>query len=171
VKLLRELAVTLSRVPDTPERTAFAFAWGVFLGFSPLLGLHTVLGVLSILLFRLNKVATMLGVWSNVPWIVVPYYGLATWLGVKVLGMPKGVSFPAIGLLDLFGSEFWVWLANQWRLLIPAFVGSLILCTLLACLAYPVALILVRNYRKRFLGSQDNINVQDAKGTKETRSG
>ncbi len=150
MKLLRELVVRLSEVPDTPERTALAFAVGVFLGFSPLLGLHTVLGVLCILLFRTNKVATMLGVWLNVPWIVVPYYGLATWVGVKVLGMPEGVSFPDIGLMDLFGREFWVWLAGQWRLLIPAFVGSLILCTLLACLAYPVALILVRNYRKRF---------------------
>ena len=150
MKLLRKLIVSLSKVPDTPERTAFAFAWGVFLGFSPFLGLHTVLGVLSILLFRLNKVATMLGVWSNVPWIVIPYYGLATWLGVLILGVPEGVNFPAVGLFDLFGREFWVWVASQWRLLIPAFVGSLILCTLFACLAYPLALILVRSYRKRF---------------------
>ena len=158
MKLLRELIVSLSRVPDTPERTAFAFALGVFLGFSPLLGLHTVLGVLCILLFRLNKVATMLGVWSNVPWIVVPYYGLATWLGVAVLGIPEGVNFPDIGLFDLFGREFWVWVASQWRLLIPAFVGSLILCTVFACLAYPLALILVRSCRKRFEVRPDSVD-------------
>ena len=158
MKLLRELIVSLSRVPDTPERTAFAFALGVFLGFSPLLGLHTVLGVLCILLFRLNKVATMLGVWSNVPWIVVPYYGLATWLGVVVLGMPEGVNFPDIGLFDLLGRECWVWVDSQWRLLIPALVGSLILCTVLACLAYPLALILVRSYRKRFEGRPDGVD-------------
>ena len=32
---------------DTPQRTAAAYALGVFLGFSPLLGLHTVLGLFS----------------------------------------------------------------------------------------------------------------------------
>jgi uncharacterized protein (DUF2062 family) len=31
---------------DTPQRTAAAYALGVFFGFSPLLGLHTVLGVI-----------------------------------------------------------------------------------------------------------------------------
>ena len=30
---------------DTPQRTAAAYALGVFFGFSPLLGLHTVLGL------------------------------------------------------------------------------------------------------------------------------
>ena len=169
MKLLRELVISLSRIPGSPERTAFAFALGVFIGFSPLLGLHTILGVLCILLFRLNKVATMLGVWSNVPWIVVPYYGLATWLGVVILGVPEGVSFPAIGLFDLFSREFWVWVAGQWRLLIPAFVGSLILSILFACLAYPLALILVRSYRKRFEGNPDNVDHEATKISKETR--
>jgi uncharacterized protein (DUF2062 family) len=169
VKFLRNLIVSLSRVPETPERIAFAFSAGVFIGFSPLLGLHTVLGVFCILLFRLNKVATMLGVWSNVPWIVVPYYGLATWLGVKILGMPKGIRFPRVGFYDLLGREFWVWLVDQWRLLIPAFLGSLILCTALACLAYPVALILVRSYRKRFEVSREDISHQATRGTKESR--
>ena len=31
---------------DTPQRTASAYALGVFFGFSPLLGLHTVLGLI-----------------------------------------------------------------------------------------------------------------------------
>lgn len=170
MKFLRNLIVSLSRVPETPERIAFAFAVGVFIGFSPLLGLHTVLGVFCILLFRLNKIATMLGVWSNVPWIVVPYYGLATWLGVKILGLPEGMRFPRVGFYDLLGREFWVWLIDQWRLLIPAFLGSLILCTVLACLAYPVALILVRSYRKRFEVSGDDMSHQATEGTQENRS-
>ena len=59
---------------DTPERTAAAFAVGVFFGFSPFLGLHTVLGLVVAFAFGLNRVAVLLGVYSNLPWIVPAYY-------------------------------------------------------------------------------------------------
>ena len=42
---------------DTPQRTASAYALGVFFGFSPLLGLHTVLGLIFAFALRLNRVA------------------------------------------------------------------------------------------------------------------
>src|SRR5690349_25175034 len=70
---------------DTPQRTAAAYALGVFLGFSPLLGLHTILGLILAFALRLNRVAVLLGVYSNLPWILVPYYTLATWLGATLL--------------------------------------------------------------------------------------
>ena len=54
---------------DTPERTAAAFALGVFFGFSPFLGLHTVLGLAWRSCSNLNRVAVLLGVYSNLPWI------------------------------------------------------------------------------------------------------
>ena len=42
---------------DTPQRTAIAYAIGVFFGFSPFLGLHTVLGLVVAFAFSLNRVA------------------------------------------------------------------------------------------------------------------
>jgi uncharacterized protein (DUF2062 family) len=65
---------TLLHIADTPERTAAAFALGVFFGFSPFLGLHTLLGILFAFLLNLNRVAVLLGVYSNLPWIIAPYY-------------------------------------------------------------------------------------------------
>ena len=47
---------------DTPERTAAAFALGVFLGFSPLLGFHTGLGLILAFALKLNRVAVLLGI-------------------------------------------------------------------------------------------------------------
>ncbi len=35
---------------------------------------------------NLNRVAVLLGVYSNLPWILVPYYTLSTWLGAAILG-------------------------------------------------------------------------------------
>ena len=52
---------------DTPQRTAAAYALGVLLGFSPLLGLHTVLGLVLAFALNLNRVAVLLGVHSNLP--------------------------------------------------------------------------------------------------------
>src|SRR3982751_544197 len=78
---------------DTPQRTAAAYALGVFFGFSPLLGLHTLLGLVFAFALSLNRVAVLLGVYSNLPWILVPYYTLTTWLGATLLRteLPPGV--------------------------------------------------------------------------------
>src|SRR6186997_1051617 len=78
---------------DTPQRTAAAYALGVFIGFSPFLGLHTVLGLVLAFALNLNRVAVLIGVYSNLPWILVPYYTLTTWLGASILGLdvPPGV--------------------------------------------------------------------------------
>src|SRR5688500_4353458 len=69
---------------DTPERTAAAYAVGVFFGFSPFLGLHTVMGIAVAFLLNLNRVAVLLGVYSNLPWIIAAYYAGATAIGAIV---------------------------------------------------------------------------------------
>src|SRR5687768_2941648 len=70
---------------DTPQRTAAAFALGVFFGFSPFLGLHTVFGLAFAFLFNLNRVAVILGVYANLPWILPAYYTLSTIVGAAIL--------------------------------------------------------------------------------------
>jgi uncharacterized protein (DUF2062 family) len=147
VSYFRKAISSLLKVPDTPERTAFAFAVGVFIGFSPFLGLHTVMGMALAVLCRLNKIALMLGVWSNVPWLLIPFYSFATWVGIKLLGLPGGIAIPEVGLSDLLQADFWVWLGSQWRLLIPMFWGSMLITTVMALLAYPAALLVIRRYR------------------------
>jgi uncharacterized protein (DUF2062 family) len=76
----------LLRTDDTPKRTSLAFALGAIVGFSPFLGLHTVIGLVLAFAFRLNRVAVLAGVWLNLPWIVAPYYAAATMLGAWLTG-------------------------------------------------------------------------------------
>ena len=71
----------LLHIADTPRRTAAAYALGVFFGFSPLLGLHTVLALACAFVLSLNRVAVLLGVYSNLPWIIGPWYAGTTALG------------------------------------------------------------------------------------------
>lgn len=151
---MKHLIKKLLHIDDTPERTALAYSIGVFLGFSPFLILHTLTGLVIAFLFRLNRVAICLGIWSNTPWWMVPYYAVATWVGVRVTGY--GIDW--ITLKEIFqsgfnsgfmGLDFWRSIASQWGFLLSFGIGSLILCTLLAFLAYPVSLMWIRFYRSR----------------------
>src|ERR671925_1856234 len=82
---LRRWLEQLLHTHDTPRRTAAAYALGVFFGFSPFLGLHTVLALAVAFALNLNRVAVLLGVYSNLPWILPPYYTLATVAGAALL--------------------------------------------------------------------------------------
>jgi hypothetical protein len=96
---------------NAPNEQPWPTPW-VFLGFSPFLGFHTVLGVAIAFLFRLNRVAVLLGVWSNTPWWIVPYYIAATGLGLWMTGLQidRGIFGCTLQLAKdqgIIGSDFW----------------------------------------------------------------
>jgi uncharacterized protein (DUF2062 family) len=152
--LVRRWLDTLLHIQDTPERTAAAFALGVFFGFSPMLGLHTVLAIIAAFLLNMNRVAVLLGVYANLPWVIAPYYAFATMAGAVITRtrVPVGFRSQLAALFDLsvFGGEFWHRLITILKpLLWPYTVGSTIGALILAALAYPLALAFVTS-RRRF---------------------
>ena len=143
----------LLHIADTPERTAAAFALGVFFGFSPFLGLHTLLAISCAFLLDLNRIAVLLGAYSNLPWFIGPYYAIATRAGTTITHHRIPPRFPTqlvqLFEMSLFQSEFW---HSLYRLLRPLFlpyaVGSLIGAIVLAAVAYPLALAFVTSRRR-----------------------
>jgi hypothetical protein len=151
--LVRRWLGQLLHIDDTPERTAAAFALGVFIGFSPLLGLHTIVGIVIAFLLNVNRVAVLLGVYSNLPWFLAPYYAIATTMGAMMTGhrIPPGFrsQITALFELSLFHSEFWHRLITILKpLLIPYAVGSTLGALILACASYPLALAFVTSRRR-----------------------
>jgi len=151
--LVRRWLDELLHIDDTPQRTAVAFALGVFFGFSPFLGFHTLLGIGFAFLFNLNRVAVLLGVYSNLPWILPPYYATVTWLGAQVTGhrAPADLNpmLKALFELSMFTPQFWHRLGVMMRPLFwPYFVGSLLGALVIATLAYPLALAFVTSRRR-----------------------
>jgi uncharacterized protein (DUF2062 family) len=71
---------------DTPQRTAAAMR-SASSSVLPDARLHTVLGLVFAFAFNLNRVAVLLGIYSNLPWILPAYYSLATLLGAAILGV------------------------------------------------------------------------------------
>ena len=151
--LIRRWLDTLLHVADTPERTAAAFAMGVFFGFSPFLGFHTLLAIIVAFLFNLNRVAALLGVYSNLPWIIAPYYAIVTMIGAKIIGQapPDSLKTELAGLFELsvFHGKFWhqlITILKPW--LWPYTVGSLLGALVMAAVAYPLALAFVTSRRR-----------------------
>lgn len=151
--LVRRWLDRLLHVDDTPERTAAAFAVGVFFGFSPFLGLHTALGIACAFLLDYNRVAMLLGVYSNLPWIIAPYYAFATMAGATMTGhhIPPGfrAQIAALFELSLFHEQFWRHLVMLLRPLVwPYAVGSTLGAVIAAVIAYPLALGFVTSERR-----------------------
>ena len=105
-------------------------------------------------LLNLNRVAVLLGVYSNLPWIIAPYYATVTLAGAKLTGHrpPPGFKSQIGSLFDLslYHAEFWSRLMTILKpLLVPYAVGSMLAAIALGLLAYPLALAFVTS-RRRF---------------------
>ncbi|HYE74195.1 MAG TPA: DUF2062 domain-containing protein, partial [Blastocatellia bacterium] len=87
--MFRRAVRNLLNLNDPPERTALAFAIGVFIAFSPLLGLHTIIAALIALFWRCNKVAIFTGVYVNNPWTLAPIIALSWAIGRLFIDAPQ----------------------------------------------------------------------------------
>jgi hypothetical protein len=151
--VVRKWTESLLHTHDTAQRTALAYAVGVALGFSPFFGLHTVLALLVAFLFNLNRVAIVVGAYTNLPWFVAPYYTLTTvaaaeWLGVR---LPPHFAHQLRTLFDLslFSREFWTGLATLLSpLLWPFTLGSTAGGLALGVAAYVIARPFIEAERK-----------------------
>src|SRR5262245_61606360 len=137
-------AERLLHIHDSPERTARAFALGVLIGFSPFLGLHTGMGLALAFALNMNRVAVLLGLYSNLPWIIPGFYALATAFGAWITGtrMPEDFlpRLDTILQIPTWGDRL-AGVAELLRPLLPAYlIGSSILALALAMVGYYASL-------------------------------
>lgn len=148
---------------DTPKRTAVAYAVGVFFGFSPFLGLHTVLGLVVAFALNLNRVAVLLGVYSNLPWILPAYYTLATMLGAAALRVdvpPRLLKDFQVALTDASWGEFRSFIKTLTPLVWAYALGSLIGAAALAGVAYQASLTMIVAHRRRLNSTHHQQDTQ-----------
>jgi uncharacterized protein (DUF2062 family) len=158
---LRRWLEQLLHTHDTPQRTAAAYALGVFFGFSPMLGLHTVLGLVFAFALNLNRVAVLLGIYSNLPWILPAYYTLTTMAGAAILGVqvPPGLLRElSSALTDSSWADFRRLLHALTPLAKAYALGSMIGAISLALVAYRVSLTMIVAHRRRLAAQQAEDN-------------
>ncbi|MFO1107354.1 MAG: DUF2062 domain-containing protein [Amaricoccus sp.] len=154
------------RLPDTPHKIAIGFAAGVFVSFTPLFGLHIVLGAALAWLVRGNIVASLIGTLAGNP-VTTPFIAaISLALGRRILGHGVtgrdfgriaeafsqaaqglwqsaislvGFGHPQWGKLDLFLYDM-VW---------PYFVGGLLPGLIAAIASYYLTRPLIAAYQMR----------------------
>lgn len=121
----------LLAIDDPPRRVAAAFAVGVFIGMSPLLGLHTVLALLIAWAFRLNRFVAITGVYITNPWTIVPIYAFSTWVGALITGADN-----LIPAMDWNHMTMQTLIEDMGHLLVPFLVGTTAVGLISGALSY-----------------------------------
>ena len=143
----------LLTLDDPPERTARAFAIGVFIAFSPFLGLHTIMATLVAFIFRFNKIAIYSGTFINNPFLtLVPIIIASYAVGAFILGQPLRISSEGLELLKephlLTGDYYRKLVRAGSEIVWPFTIGGTVLSVVCSLIAYPVTFWLLRKRRK-----------------------
>ena len=143
----------LLALDDRPERTALAFSIGVFIAFSPFLGLHTILATLIAFIFRFNKIAIYSGTFINNPFLtLVPIIIASYAIGAFVLGRPLRIPAQGIDLLKnphLLTADYYRKVFREsWDIVWPFAIGGIVLSVVCSLIAYPVTSWLLRAHRR-----------------------
>lgn len=86
----------LVRLPGTPHNIACGFACGAAISFTPLIGLHILLGMLLAWLLRGHMIAAVVGTVVGNPW-TFPFIWLVTYkVGQILLGSAEAAPWPAV---------------------------------------------------------------------------
>jgi uncharacterized protein len=144
----------LLAIDDPPERTALAFSIGVFIAFSPFLGLHTIMATIVAFVFRFNKVAIYAGTFINNPLLtLVPIIIVSYAVGALLMGRPLKIPDEGLELLKnprIFTGDYYKQVFVQsWGIVLPFSVGSTVLSVVCSLVAYPLTLRALRAYRSR----------------------
>ncbi len=124
---------------DSPKRIALSFSVGIFIGMSPFLGLHTIMGLAIAWICNLNKFVTIVGVYITNPWTIVPIYTFATWFGAKLLGFQQII--PHINWSE---ANFYQILIEMKPLLLPFLIGTTLLGFISGLIGYIIIYVSMR---------------------------
>ncbi len=144
MKYVRDRIRGIFKLDESPNQLATAFAVGIFIAFSPTLGLHTLSCLLIAWMFRLSKIVVLTAAFVNNPWTIVPLYGFCLWFGMKITG--TGATAPDIAWNELtFRNAYTVLAPYLW----PFVAGTVLVGLAAAVVAYVLMYWAIVRYRKK----------------------
>ena len=144
MKYIKDRLRGIFKLDGSPNELASAFALGVFIAFSPTIGLHTISCFLFAWMFRRSKLVVLTAAFINNPWTIVPLYGFCLWFGMQITG--SDIPTPHIAWNELsFGDAYGILKPYLW----PFVAGTLVTGVLAALISYAVIYWAVVRYRQR----------------------
>ena len=80
------------RMRGTPREISLGLALGLFVGFSPTMGVQIAIAVFLASLLKWNKLAAAIGVQITNPLTAPVIYGFTYWIGAKLIGLQKPLN-------------------------------------------------------------------------------
>ena len=162
--IVRFIKYNILHIDDSARRIAMGVAIGLFVGWTPLIGLHTLIVLPLALLVRANKFVAIAFVWVTNVFTAIPIYYFNYLVGRILLGSLRGehvlthreiaslfrkfLSFDNIVTFfchDDFLRRFWTLVTN---IRSELWVGGLVIGTAVSVTAYFVFYRLIKWYRK-----------------------
>lgn len=156
---LRPLLRWIAKLRSSPKAIAGGLAIGMFIAFTPTVGVQLILAVLAATLFNVNRPAAIIPVWITNPLTVAPIYSFNYWLGSRICGGPP-LSEVSKLFIDIGRTmarlEFWdvkeqflTILHMSKDILIPLLVGSIVVGVLTGFVVYIFSLYLLSIFFNR----------------------
>jgi uncharacterized protein (TIGR03546 family) len=139
-EIYKEWYAQVAEIKTQPHEIAFGLALGLFLGIIPTLGIHILLALLIIAIFRVNKVALFIGLALMNPLVTPLIYSLSLKIGGIILNTQQiEVSFNLIT---------WTYIKHYIK---PFLLGNIILAVVVGLVSYCVTYFLVKYYKNKIL--------------------
>jgi uncharacterized protein (DUF2062 family) len=164
-KLFRYFEYKILHIDDTPHKISLGVAIGLFMAYSPLLGLHLLQIIILSILLRANKFAALVSTWvSNVFTYAIIYYpayligkiicnffpNYSALSDQQVSSLFNKLFAPSNMLTGFYTKEYW---RQFWMLLKQIgpelWIGCLILGSIAAVASYFICYYLIKSHRAK----------------------
>ncbi len=145
--ILRKLYRRFIKIRGEPHDIALGFALGIFIGMSPIIGLHMAMAIFFAALLKWNKISAAAGVWISNPVTAPVLYGGTFLAGAKLLRIGKMYN-PEVHVYDVKSFSDLIHMAPDafWAMI----TGGVILGIPIALIGYFFAYMAVKRYQENF---------------------
>ena len=152
-KIERFLVYRVLSINDSPHRIALSVAIGIFITWTPTIGLQMILTIALCFLLRANKLVGVPFVWISNPLTIVPIYAPNYFVGCWILGHSKTEGWKNLIAADTFSTSLWDRAVDWFEAIKPIFlelwVGSIVVGLVLGVITYFVVYRMVVIYRAK----------------------
>jgi uncharacterized protein len=153
-KVERFLVYRVLSINDSPHRIALSVAIGIFITWTPTIGLQMILTVALCFLLRANKLVGVPFVWISNPLTIVPIYAPNYFVGCWILSQPVTGAWKSLITASTASTDGWLdRIATSFDAMKPIFlelwVGSIAVGLVLGIITYFVVYRMIVIYRAK----------------------
>jgi hypothetical protein len=145
VKALQGFYNRFVRIRGTPREVALGFALGIFIAFTPTMGVQIALAIFFASILKWNKYSAVLAVWITNPVTAPLLYGFTYIVGAKLLGLHN--TFKMLEHMDW--STLVMLLRKSPSIITSLMVGGVVVGLPLAVVGYFLSYQAVEGYQKK----------------------